>query len=109
MLSLQPGKVSLCSSLLGSGSLSLLDGLSCKELLLHFLSLELLSSLFLLETLQLLRSLLCENFFLLSLLFGLGDLRFELFVLLDLELSLLLFSGKLLKECLLLLLLLLLE
>lgn len=53
MLSLKSGKVGLGSSLLSSGGLGLLNSLSGKELLLHSLSLKLLSGLFFLELFEL--------------------------------------------------------
>jgi len=52
VLSLESGKVGLGGSLLGCGSLGLLNSLSGKELLLHSLSLKLLSGLFLLKFLK---------------------------------------------------------
>jgi len=52
VLSLESSKVGLGGSLLGCGSLGLLNSLSGKELLLHSLSLKLLSGLFLLKFLK---------------------------------------------------------
>lgn len=109
VLSLQPGKVGLGSGLLGSGGLGLLDGLGSKEFLLHSLSLQFLSSLFLLKLLKLSSSGVGKDLLLLSLLLGLSDLALELLILLDLSLSLLLLQLQLVEKSLLLCILLSLE
>jgi len=109
MLSLQASEVSLGSCLLGGGSLSLLHGLSSKELLLHALSFELLSGLLFLELLKLGSTGHAKSLLHLALLLGSGDFTLKLLVLLDLELALLLLNLKLSHKLMLLILLLLLK
>jgi hypothetical protein len=84
-------------------------GLSSEEFLLKSLSLSFLSSFFFLQLLQLLSSLLGEDFLLLAFLFSLSNFVLKLFVLLDFSLALLLLLGNFVEELFLLLGLLLLQ
>ena len=109
VLSLQSGKVSFGGCFLGCSLFGLLNGLSSKELLLLRLSLKFLSCLLLLEKLEFLRPLFVDHLFVLSLFLSLGDLVFQFLVLLEFDLTFLLFFLELLKECVLLIFLLFLQ
>lgn len=109
VLSLESSKVSLGGSFLCSSSLSLLNSLSGKELLLHSLSLKLLSSLFFLKFLELGSSGSGEHLLLLSFSLSHSNFLLEIFVLFDLSLSLLLLKIQLVEKSLLLSILLFLE